>query len=375
MRWIETIHVENPLVGKTWDIDLRAEGRPRHLILTGPNGSGKTTTLLQIVRGQQVALHRQPFGSFSGHSLNGVETAPAELSGVSGDPDLLSYFGAQRSLKPTWPQGPTRQQAYDPLSVTKSYNSAIVQLLVNMRTQQAYAREEGELDIANRLVLWFDEIQVFFRSLLGDGELEMSFNKKEFRFDLKFSDGRVRRLDELPAGFSSFLEIVSELLVRVDAVRTMTPELDHDVEGVVFIDEIDAHLHIELQERALPMLAGLFPGIQWVVTTHAPAVLGSLPHALVFDLGTGVGTPSEDFIGVRFGSIVTSHFGLPTDLDRDSTEKLQRLDALLSGALTAESRQELLALSALLSARSPALSMEVWARMRAQVVEGATAAR
>ena len=40
--------------------------------------------------------------------------------------------------------------------------------------------------------------------------------------------------------------------------------------GIVIIDEIDSHLHIEFQKNILPQLLGLFPKIQFIVTTHSP---------------------------------------------------------------------------------------------------------
>ena len=54
--------------------------------------------------------------------------------------------------------------------------------------------------------------------------------------------------------------------------------------GIVLIDEIETHLHIELQKAILPFLTGFFPNIQFIVTTHSPFVLTSLPDAVIFDL-------------------------------------------------------------------------------------------
>jgi ABC-type glutathione transport system ATPase component len=53
---------------------------------------------------------------------------------------------------------------------------------------------------------------------------------------------------------------------------------------LVLIDEIETHLHIELQKRILPFLTSLFPKIQFIVTTHSPFVLTSIDNAVVFDL-------------------------------------------------------------------------------------------
>jgi AAA15 family ATPase/GTPase len=58
----------------------------------------------------------------------------------------------------------------------------------------------------------------------------------------------------------------------------------NDLTGVVFIDEIDAHLHVSLQRLILPFFTESFPKIQFIVTTHSPFVLTSTPNTVVFDL-------------------------------------------------------------------------------------------
>jgi predicted ATP-binding protein involved in virulence len=45
--------------------------------------------------------------------------------------------------------------------------------------------------------------------------------------------------------------------------------------GIVLIDEIDLHLHTRLQEL-LPYSIGLFPQIQFIITTHSPMFLASM---------------------------------------------------------------------------------------------------
>ncbi|MFI7166031.1 AAA family ATPase [Rhodococcus erythropolis] len=43
-----------------------------------------------------------------------------------------------------------------------------------------------------------------------------------------------------------------------------------DVEGIVVIDELDAHIHIDLQLSALPELIAFFPKIQFILSSHSP---------------------------------------------------------------------------------------------------------
>lgn len=57
-----------------------------------------------------------------------------------------------------------------------------------------------------------------------------------------------------------------------------------DMQGVVLIDEIETHLHLELQKRILKILLTIFPRIQFIVTTHSPFILSSLENATIYDL-------------------------------------------------------------------------------------------
>lgn len=47
------------------------------------------------------------------------------------------------------------------------------------------------------------------------------------------------------------------------------------IQGIVIIDEIDLHLHTDLQYTVLPKLIKLFPNVQFIISTHSPLfVLG-----------------------------------------------------------------------------------------------------
>jgi predicted ATP-binding protein involved in virulence len=46
-----------------------------------------------------------------------------------------------------------------------------------------------------------------------------------------------------------------------------------DISGIVLVDEIDLHLHTDLQHDLLPNLIRLFPKVQFILTTHSPLFL------------------------------------------------------------------------------------------------------
>ena len=78
------------------------------------------------------------------------------------------------------------------------------------------------------------------------------------------------------------MDIIADMMIRMEKItdksfRFMLP-------GIVLIDEIETHLHLELQKKILRILTELFPNIQFIVSTHSPFVLNSLENAVIYDL-------------------------------------------------------------------------------------------
>jgi len=79
-------------------------------------------------------------------------------------------------------------------------------------------------------------------------------------------------INELSDGYQAVLVIMFDLILRY---AYLFSTLNDPLEGpaTVIIDEIDLHLHVRWQRTVLRQLTALFPGTQFVVTTHSPAVV------------------------------------------------------------------------------------------------------
>lgn len=75
----------------------------------------------------------------------------------------------------------------------------------------------------------------------------------------------------LPAGYKRLFYIVLDIAYRSYILNGTT-----DASGVVIIDEIDLHLHPELEQVVLERLMRTFPNVQFIVSTHSPLVLTGL---------------------------------------------------------------------------------------------------
>ncbi len=76
-------------------------------------------------------------------------------------------------------------------------------------------------------------------------------------------------IDNLSLGESILLNLFINIIRHGDN----PPKNTEQIRGIVAIDEIDVHLHTDLQNTVLPELIKLFPKIQFIITTHSPLFL------------------------------------------------------------------------------------------------------
>ena len=157
--------------------------------------------------------------------------------------------------------------------------------MVHLKTQQAYARNEGEDNTAKRIQTWFDRFELALQNLLDDKTIHLQYDFKKYNFKITQSGREPFDFNELSDSYSAVLYIVSDLILRMDKKWLLGEEISkYDCQGIVLIDELETHLHIELQKKILPFLVEFFPNLQFIITTHSPYILNSISNARAYDL-------------------------------------------------------------------------------------------
>ncbi len=101
-----------------------------------------------------------------------------------------------------------------------------------------------------------------------------------------------------------------------------------DVRGIVVVDEIDTHLHTELQSNVLPQLIKLFPRVQFILTSHSPLFLLGLRRVLTEDGFAVLELPSGQEISVeRF-----TEFQRAYDRLKETTRHEQEIAAAITNS-------------------------------------------
>ena len=115
----------------------------------------------------------------------------------------------------------------------------------------------------------------------GYKNITVEYNPDSEEIDIIYTDNAGDRnnipLNQMSDGYKSTLSLIADIAYRM---AMLNPQLQENIlsqtEGIVFIDEIDLHLHPAWQQRILNDLQTIFPKVQFIVTTHAPAVINSV---------------------------------------------------------------------------------------------------
>ncbi|ORM70787.1 AAA family ATPase [Pantoea rwandensis] len=97
-------------------------------------------------------------------------------------------------------------------------------------------------------------------------------------------DGCEISFDSLPEGLKSIIHWVSDLALRLEDIPFIEEREIFSQPIILFLDEVDIHLHPKWQRRILPAIQKLLPNAQVFVSTHSPFVVGSLEDAWVYRL-------------------------------------------------------------------------------------------
>lgn len=81
----------------------------------------------------------------------------------------------------------------------------------------------------------------------------------------------------LSDGVRAMVSLVADMAWRCAKLNPqMGAQAQQHTKGVVFIDEVDMHLHPRWQQTVVDSLRAAFPNVQFIVTTHSPQVLSTI---------------------------------------------------------------------------------------------------
>lgn len=364
-NYITVIHVKDIRHLHNIDIKLSKDER-QHLLITGKNGSGKTSLLdaiarylesiikvdsnsslrgldkcikqdennlkYQIEHGQtdQIEDTRQRIEFFNKRKqelygalqIDFVDENAFKKRVKDGDL-IIAYYKDYRNphfIEPKSPELPDYNISTQLMNDTKE--NQFLKLLVHYKVQGAMEGFEGNGAKAGVISQWFDKFLDVLRKLFNDEKLELKFNPRDYTFTMRDKQGKEFKFTQLPAGYRAALDIVSDLILKMQSNGQVNLSLDQ--EGVVLIDEVETHLHLSMQKEIMPILTTVFPQIQFIVSTHSPFVLSSIENAIAVDLERPKNVIS-DLTAYSYEALAEGYFGIVSS-SSDIQDRLKELE-------------------------------------------------
>ena len=191
--------------------------------------------------------------------------------------------------------------------------TANVKLMVNWFTKmtiQKYQNQELGLGKIPELEAVYRAMEECYSRITGqkDVKIQYSIGTRELEIAYPMKDGKYMRmpLNQLSDGYKSTISLVADIAYRMSVLNPQfLGDVCKETDGIICIDEVDLHLHPQWQERILGDLMAIFPKVQFIVSTHAPAVINTVKSENIILLdGDKAYAPSGEVHGRDTNSII-----------------------------------------------------------------------
>lgn len=363
--YIKNLKIEKVRHLKDVEIPV-SEERMKHLVFTGRNGSGKTSLLeamsvyLNSISTSNTILDAPKYienrermirtAKKNGDSENEIKKHEdflaqqrKRLVDAKGGIDIefnypldgiyaafekgefvLAYYKAERIFRAIEPRHVEKVELKKVYSIKEEPSKDFIKYLVDLKVTQALALTSQKMDKANDIQNWFNHFGRMLKQIFQNDSVELVFDEESFKFTIHEDGKEPFDFNSLSSGYAAILNIVVDILIRME--KQTQKRFNFDMPGIILIDEIETHLHLELQKNVLDLLTSIFPNVQFVISTHSPFILTSLENVVIYDLEKKL-LVQNGLSDISYSGVVEGYFGAE-ELSNTLKKKFQKYKEL-----------------------------------------------
>ena len=303
--WITSLYIEKVRNLKNINIPVTSSNEERrHVIITGRNGSGKTSLLeaiskhldwlatqgdpkkelqnykfwhkqleqvikekkseneIERTRNQAETFNRNWENARQGIDISLNVALDGLISHFKNGEFVLAYYKDNRVFEAEQPKHVEKVELKENYSITAHTNRTtpryeFIKYLLDMKVTEALSARSQDNERQKRaeeIKLWFDNFDLLLNKIFNDcgdngirekKKVTLDFDEETYKFTIREADKEPFDFNNLSAGFAAVLDIIVDLIMRMEK---HTGEIfKFDMPGIVLIDEIETHLHVELQ--------------------------------------------------------------------------------------------------------------------------------
>ena len=343
------------------DISLAKHER-KHLIITGKNGSGKTSLLDSIATFlnsitnsndpmkamQSLELDKKTLESLEEQEesdtkirevkeriLRFEERIQQSTGGVMLEMNcsltdvlpefkqgnfVVAYYKADRVFEAQIPKHVEKVILKKDYTIEEAPREDFIKYLLDLKMTQALAISNEKKEKAEKIKLWFERFQNLLKEIFEDDSVVLDFDEDTFKFHILMNGREAFEFNNLSSGYAAVLDIVVDLMIRME--KQTKRVFDFSIPGVVLIDEIETHLHLTLQKKVLGLLTTIFPNIQFIISTHSPFIINSIENVTIYDLEKQL-LVENGLANIPYSGIVEGYFNAD-EMSKVLREKFER---------------------------------------------------
>ena len=233
---------------------------------------------------------------------------------------IVAYYKADRVFSSVEPKHVEKVQLKSEYMINEMPRTEFIKYLLDLKMTQALAVTGGKKDKAHTISVWFENFNNLLKQIFNDESVELVFDEETFKFSIAMDGREPFDFNTLSSGYAAILDIVADLIIRME--KQINRSFDFNIPGVVLIDEIETHLHLELQKNIMKLLTTVFPNIQFIVSSHSPFILNCLDNVVIYDLEKNMFV-KDGLSNVPYSGIVEGYF----KADELSNELRNKFDA------------------------------------------------
>lgn len=328
-------------------------------ILTGQNGTGKTTVLQGLASGISGAIEfdfptkshinlikkfvkEDSFTAlaFDNGDYTSTQKHSKSFANNNGYSETVAFaYSGYRFIEHQENILIIESKRYNPLKLALEFNkghessgNSLNEWLAINSSKRALARENDDKEGVERFDRNIKNVENIIQQITGDDiKFEISYDTG-LKVIANIS-GKKLDFDLLPDGLRSLISWIGDLLMRMDALKWENDLPVQEREFILLLDEIEVHLHPSWQRKILPVVQKFFKNAQIFITTHSPFIVNSVDGAWIHKLTpTSSGVKAEPPIlsenGNSIASVLKDIFDIQEEFGLEPQNKLKEFEGL-----------------------------------------------
>ncbi len=239
------------------------------------------------------------------------------------------------------------KEKYNPLENALEFNKkndandySLNEWLANKMAQRNSAFFDGNTAEVEKYSRGIETLKQIIEDII---EIPIDFKFKNEKLKVvAVKQGQELDFDLLPDGLRSIISWLGDLIMRMDALKWKDDLPIFEREFILFLDEIEVHLHPSWQRKILPVVQKLFKNAQIFITTHSPFIVNSVDGAWIHkieltDKGARIHPATISENGNSISYVLRETFGIKEEFGLEVNNDLEKFyqfrDKLLAGNL------------------------------------------